>query len=111
MRTRSFSVAVPETPEVEVAPLGFDLAGESFEVFPEAPGIVLLEFVEATTSEVRNASAAALTKFLRSVMTAEEWARLDAVLHDPKHMIDVKTITEIVSFIAESYTSRPTEAS
>lgn len=113
MRTRSFSapVADPETPEVEVAPLGFELAGETFEVLPEAPGIILLEFIEATTSTETGANAAALTKFLRSVMTKEEWVRLDDVLHDPKHMIDIKTISEIVAYIIEAYTSRPSEAS
>lgn len=113
MRTRSFATpaADPEAPVVEVAPLGFDLAGESFEVLPEAPGIILLEFIEATTSDEKGANASALTKFLRSVMTAEEWARLDDTLHDPKNMIDIKTISEIVAFVIEEYTSRPTEAS
>lgn len=112
-RTRSFStpVADPESPAVEVAPLGFDLAGESFEVLPEAPGIILLEFIEATTSDEKGANAAALTKFLKSVTSPEEWARLNTVLHDPKNMIDIKTISEIVAFVIEEYTSRPSEAS
>lgn len=112
-RTRSFSTPAtdPEAPKVEVAPLGFDLAGESFEVLPEAPGIILLEFIEATTSDEKGANAAALTKFLRSIMTTEEWDRLDGVLHNPDNMIDIKTISEIVGFIIEEYTSRPSEAS
>jgi hypothetical protein len=111
-RTRSF--AVPDTdgtPETEVAPLGFDIAGESFEVLAEAPGIILLEFIEATTSDEKGASAAALTRFLRSVMADGEWVRLSAVLHDPKNRIDIKTISEIVGYIIEEYSSRPSEAS
>jgi len=113
VRTRSFSTPAEaaEGEGVVVAPLGFDIAGESFEVLPEAPGIILLEFIEATTSDNKGATAAALTKFLKSVMSAEEWARLDVVLHDAKNMIDIKTISEIVGFVIESYTSRPTEAS
>jgi hypothetical protein len=113
VRTRSFSTPAEsvENKDVVVAPLGFDIAGESFEVLPEAPGIVLLEFIEATTSEEKGANAAALTRFLKSVMSAEEWKRLNAVFHDPKHKIDIKTISEVVGYVIESYTSRPSEAS
>lgn len=112
-RSRSFSTPATDvdTPEVEVAALGFDLAGESFEVLPEAPGIVLLEFIEASTSEERGANASALIRFLKSVMEDEEWKRLNTVLHDPKNRIDIKLISEIVAFVIEAYTSRPTEAS
>jgi hypothetical protein len=111
-RSRSFAVSdVAASEKTEVAPLGFDIAGESFEVLPEAPGIILLEFIEATTSNEQGANAAALTKFLKSVMSDEEWKRLDTVLHDPKNMIDIKTISEIVKFVIEEYTARPSEAS
>lgn len=113
VRTRSFSVPAEseENQDVAVAPLGFDIAGQSFEVLPEAPGIVLLEFIEASTSEKKGANAAALLKFLRGVMTEDEWDRLNGVFHDPKYKIDIKTISEIVGFVISEYTSRPSEAS
>ena len=111
-RSRTFGSAPEEgTEPTEVAPLGFTLAGEDFEVFPEAPGIVLLEFIENQTSGTSGGTAKALLGLLRSVMVPEEWDRLNKVLHDPKNRIDIKTISEVVGYITEQYTSRPTSAS
>jgi hypothetical protein len=111
-RTRSFGpTPVAEGEETAVAPLGFTLAGEDFEVIPEAPGIVILEFIEATSSGQSGATSKALIGFLKEVTTEEEWERLNAVLHDPKNRIDIKTISDIVSYLTEQYASRPTSAS
>lgn len=111
-RTRSFGPApVAEGEETTVAALGFELAGEEFEVLPEAPGIVILEFIEATSSGQSGATAKALLGFLKEVTSEEEWDRLNTVLHDPKNRIDIKTISEIVSYLTEQYASRPTSAS
>lgn len=112
-RTRSFdsAPAVEGEETAPVAPLGFTLAGEDFEVLPEAPGILILEFIEATSSGQNGAAAKALVNFLKEVTTEEEWARLSAVLHDPKNKIDIKKISDIVSYLTEQYAARPTSAS
>lgn len=110
-RSKSFSSADVSSEAVEVAPLGFDIAGQEFEVLPEIPGIVLLDFIESTTSDVKGASATALVDFLKDVMTTEEWNRFDAVLRNPANRIDIKTITEIVGYLVAEYSGRPTEAS
>lgn len=111
-RTRSFDTTpVAEGEETAVAALGFTLAGEDFEVLPEVPGIVLLEFIEATSSGQSGSTAKALLGFLKEVTTEEEWERLNTVLHAPKNKISMKTISDIVSYLTEQYASRPTSAS
>lgn len=110
-RFRSFSAS----PELEgkgagskAEPLGFELNGESFEVFPECPGVVLLEFVDKADG---GGAAASLLKFIQSVMEPEEYERLDGVLKDPKNIVPLDTIVDIVKFLVEEYSGRPTTAS
>lgn len=104
-RHRSFS----STEEQEqVLPLGFDLHGEDFDVYPEIQGAVLLEFIESTDD---GNGAAALLRFLKTVMPEGEWVRLDALLHDPVKITKLEKIAEIVSYLVEEYSSRPTTAS
>jgi hypothetical protein len=111
-RFRSFSdtpeLAGSDAPDVEVEPLGFELNGEEFEVFPECPGALLLEFIESADT---GSGAAALLRFVRSVMEPEEYARLDKVLKDPKKVVKIEKITDIVKFLVEEYSGRPTTAS
>ena len=108
-RFRSFS-DTPDTAAETTAPepLGFELSGQNFEVFPECPGALLLEFIESADT---GKGAAALLRFLKSVMEPEEWDRLDAVLKDPKKIVKIEKIAEIVSYLVGEYSGRPTPAS
>lgn len=111
-RFRSFSTA-PEVdasgaPVVAVEPLGFGLNGEEFEVLPDIPGAVLLEFLEGADT---GNGAGSILKFFKDVMSEEEYARFDKVIKDPKVIVKLEDLTDIVKFLAEEYTARPTTAS
>lgn len=90
-------------------PLSFELNGETFECLPAIQGSVLLEFVRDADSESGAGSAKALYNFLEQSMTEEEYARLDDVLHSDEVIIDVNLIGEIVAWLVEEYSSRPTK--
>lgn len=89
-------------------PLEFELNGDTFNCLPAIQGSVLLEFVRDAGDDDGASSAKALYNFLNSAMEQEEYDRLQKVLHDPKVIIDIELIGEIVSWLVEEYSSRPT---
>lgn len=89
-------------------PLEFDLNGEHFKCNAAIQGSVLLDFARFSDSEGGD-SATALYEFLRASMPADEYDRLQAVLHDPDVIIDIELIGEIVSWLVEEYAERPTK--
>lgn len=107
-RFRSFDSE--EDTQEESLPIGFELHGEKFEANPEAQGAVILEFVSAGENG-QTATAASLLQFLENVMPEDEYKRLHTLLHHPKKITRIEKITEIVSYLVEEYTSRPTMAS
>lgn len=90
-------------------PLEFELNEQKFSCFPAVQGSVLLEFVRDSDSESGGESAKALYRFLESSMPEEEYSKLQSVLHDPEVIIDITLIGEIVSWLVEEYSERPTK--
>jgi hypothetical protein len=88
-------------------PLTFSLNDKDFACHPAVPGAVLLEFVRDANGEGGD-SAAALYNFLEAAMPTDEYNRLDDVLKDPETIIDIEFIGEIVSWLVEEYSDRPT---
>lgn len=89
-------------------PLTFSLNDEEFTCQRAIPGAVLLEFVKDAAGGDGASSAKALYNFLEASMSAEEYARLDKILKDPEVIIDIEVIGEIVSWLVEEYSDRPT---
>lgn len=92
----------------EFEPLNFTLNDVEFNCHAAIPGAVLLEFVKDADSGTGD-SAKALYNFLASAMNEEEYKKLQAVLHNPEVIIEIETIGEIVSWLVEEYSSRPTQ--
>lgn len=89
-------------------PLNFEVGGQVFECKPAIQGSVLLEFVRDADSDSGGDSARALYNFLESSMTPEEYKKLQDVLRDPEIIISIELIGEIVSWLVEEYSARPT---
>lgn len=92
----------------EFEPLNFSLNDEEFNCHPAIPGAVLLEFVRDADSGTGD-SAKALYNFLSSAMPDEEYERLQKQLKNPEIIIDIDVIGEIVAWLVEEYSSRPTQ--
>lgn len=95
-------------------PLGFTLGGESFELVSTIPAGVVLDLVTG-----RGNMAAIYRQFLRGALrdddgtderasSLERWELACYRRDDP---IDEDTVVEVVEWIAEAYTGRPTERS
>lgn len=93
-----------------LAPLTFDLEEQNFEARPAIPGAVLLELV-AHASDEGAESAGAIVGFFEKALVAESYERFNVLVNDPDVIISIETLVEILSWLIEEYTSRPTSAS
>lgn len=101
------SPASAETAE----PLKFKIYEEEFVCHPEIPGKILLEFIKNSDSDRVAVSASALTDFFEKVLVDESWERFDALTSDPKRVVSMTMLAEIVSWLLEEYSDRPTQGS
>jgi hypothetical protein len=91
--------------------LSFKIYDEDFECIPVLPGKTLLSFAELSSSEDGAESAKAINVFFKKVLTEESYTRFDALTEDPERLVTVETLAEIVNWIIEAYTDRPTQGS
>jgi hypothetical protein len=95
----------------EAPPLEFKLYGEKFRCYPEVQGAKLMEFSEKVSSEDQAIVMRALLDFFKIVLLPEDYPKLQELWDDPDRIVPIETISEIVSWLVEEYTDRPTEAS
>lgn len=107
-KTKSFTSLVKKNEDVQ--PIKFELLEEEFTAYPEVPGAVLLEFI-ASADDNSSSTAKGLLNYLKASMEDEEYKRFDKLIKDPKNIIDISVISEIVSYLIEEQSTRPTEAS
>lgn len=93
----------------EVPPLSFKLFNETFECLPRIQGKTLLEFVEKANSEDTGENAKVVRSFFGKVMLDESYERFDALLEDKNRIVTVETLSEIVGWLMEEYSSRPNQ--
>lgn len=94
--------------KVVVEPIEFELEGETFEAYGQVPGAVLLEFIAASAEE-STGTAGAILAYLKSSMDKENYKRFDKLIHDPDKTIQLQVLADIVSYLVEERSSRPTE--
>lgn len=106
-KAKSFTASVNKT---KAPRLAFELLDETFEAYGSIPGAVLLDFIGASDEE-SSATARGIGDYLKAAMPKEEFARFDAFIRDPENAIELDVLSEIVSYLIEEQTSRPTTAS
>ena len=111
-RHKSFEVKNIEDSE----PLTFDLGGEEFTCFPEVQGKMILDIIRTAASEGDADQrgmmmAVGVLDFFEKVMDASEYERFNKLMEDPKRIVPMDTLSEIMSWLIEEYTDRPTEPS
>jgi hypothetical protein len=94
-----------------IEPIAFELAGEEFEAYGEVSGAVLLDFVSHYGSDNGSDTAKAILDYLKDSMDAENYKRFQAIIRDPKKLIKLETLSEIVGYLMEERSSRPSKAS
>lgn len=89
----------------------FKIYDEEFACYPQLQGKVLLEFVKNSNSEDLVDSVTAVTDFFQKVLVPESFERFEALANDPNRIVSVSTLAEIVSWVMEQYSDRPTTGS
>jgi hypothetical protein len=93
----------------EMEPVGFDLYGQHFNCYKQINGIALLRFVKEANAEDGARATQALLDIFERVMRDEEYQRFSALCEDPDTIVPVETLSDIISFLIEVYTERPTK--
>lgn len=95
----------------EMEPVTFDLYDQTFNCYKQINGISLLRFVkEASAEDGARATQALLDMFAR-VMPKKEYNRFMELCDDPETIVPVETLSDIIGFLVEVYTDRPTKES
>lgn len=95
----------------ELEPLAFELYGETFNCYKQIHGVTLLRFVKETSSEDGAAATNAMLDIFKRVMPKDEYTRFEELCNNPETVVPVDTLGEIIGFLMEAYSGRPTEPS
>lgn len=92
--------------------ISFKLYGEQFNCRPAIPGKSILNLVAKSGSQDNPGEGAeAITEFFKIVLFPESYERFDALTLDPDRIVSIEKLGEIVAWLAEEYTDRPTSRS
>lgn len=94
----------------EETEIGFDLGETHYDCRPEIQGAVILEFIAAADNG-NSGAAAQILPFFDEVLPEDELEKFKAQLKSKDEIIEMETLSEIVGYLIEEYTDRPTEAS
>ena len=95
----------------KVEKIVFKLYDEEFECYPEMQGKILLEFVRQSASDDTVSSVTAIESFFEKVLLPESYERFDSLAKDPNRIVTVSNLAQIVGWVMEQYSDRPTEGS
>ena len=91
--------------------LSFKIHGEEFECVTALPGKTLLNFAAVSSSEDGAESAKAISYFFEKVLVPESYARFEVLTDDPNRLVTVENLAQIIEFLIEELTDRPTQGS
>lgn len=106
-RFRDFGTGSTDTP----APLSFKLHGETFDCRPAIQGKVMLQLIANSDENKPQEAAQMVFDFFNAVLLDESAARFNALVEDKERIVQMETLGQIVSWLVEEYTNRPTQGS
>ena len=105
-RFKDFGAGVAEA---DKRPLSFKLHGEEFHCKPAIQGKAMLEMVASSESDNNAEMANVITTFFNVALAEESKEPFFALLEDPDKIVTVETLSEIIAWLVEEYTGRPTQ--
>ncbi len=97
-------------PASTLGPPTFSIAGQDFTCLAEPPAGVLTDLIAAAEGTV-SAQASSTTGFIEGVLPDADAARFNALIHAKDTVIPIELLSEILGWLVEQYTSRPTTPS
>ena len=104
-RHKSFGSPVLQSDE----PLTFDLYDQQFRCQPALQGRVLIEFIAKSASGDPAAGAQAVLDFFDTAVIPADRERFKTMLESEEYIVPMDTLTQIMDWMVEEYTGRPTE--
>lgn len=105
MAHKDFSLA----PMREDAPT-FSVAGREFKCLPEPPAGVLTDLIAAASGATAQSVPAAV-EFIAGCLPDADAESFLLTIHDKDTIVPLETLAQIVEWLAEEYTGRPTTPS
>ena len=95
----------------EIEPLSFKLYGEEFFCTPVVQGKFLLELISSNSNSEDDSSSSArmVNEFFSHVLFEDSYNRFQTLLNDKNRIVQVETLSEIVSWLMKEYTNRPNQ--
>jgi hypothetical protein len=95
--------------------LTFDIGGEEFNCYPEVQGKTILDIMRVAAEGDEDTRgvlmAVSVLDFFKKVMPPSEFERFEKLMEDEKRIVPMDTLSEIMSWLIEEYTDRPTRPS
>lgn len=89
-----------------VEPISFKLHGQDFSCRAAVQGRLLLKLVASANDPI--AGAESINAFFKMVLLEESYDRFEALCNDTDTIVSVETLGEIVGWLVEQYSDRPT---
>ncbi len=90
-------------------PITFKIHDEEFTCRGEIPGKVMLDLVaKSSNQDDPGKSADMITDFFKYAMNEDSYNRFIALAEDPDRIVTIETLTDIVAWLVEQYSDRPT---
>lgn len=109
-KSRRKDFGKPVLPD-EMEPVSFVLYDQEFQCYKQINGIALLRFVKEANAEDGARATQALLDIFQRVMNDSEYERFMELCNDPNTIVPVDVLSDIISFLIEVYTDRPTKQS
>lgn len=95
----------------ELEPVFFELYGQRFDCYKQIHGVTLLRFVKEANSDDGARATEAMLSIFERVLPKDEYARFESLCNDPETVVPVDTLGEIIGWLMEVYSDRPTKQS
>lgn len=84
---------------------------ETFRCIPKAPSAALDDLARSVGQDEKGQlifNQVSLLRFFRQVMHPEDETKFDALVHDKNRAVEIEELGEVMFWLAEVYTERPT---
>lgn len=111
MTKRQFrTFATREAKPQDQSEVGFTLGKTTYICKPDIQGAVILDFIAAAEDGATGA-AAKILPFFEEVLPEEAHVEFLKQVKGDKEIVDLEPLSDIVGYVIEQYTDRPTKAS
>lgn len=92
----------------EMEPLSFELCDHTFHCFPAMTSRKLLNYARKADGADGSSAGETVYGFMEAAILPDQREEWNALLDDDEYVIDISLISDVVSWLVEQYSGRPT---